>query len=56
MTSAAFSGTGSGGSGAAMGGMALTVLIGLAVGLVVLVPSFWYLFRVFKRDPGALHH
>lgn len=32
------------------------VLIGLAVGLVVLVPSFWYLFRVFKRDPGAVHH
>jgi cytochrome d ubiquinol oxidase subunit II len=32
------------------------VLIGLAVGLVVLVPSFWYLFRVFKRGPGALHH
>ncbi len=30
------------------------VLIGLSVGFVVLVPSFWYLFRVFKRQPGPL--
>lgn len=31
------------------------VLTGLATGLVVLVPSFWYLFRVFKRPGGPLH-
>ena len=28
------------------------VLIGVAGGMVVLVPSLWYLFRIFKADPA----
>jgi cytochrome d ubiquinol oxidase subunit II len=29
------------------------VLVGLGAGLVILVPSFWYLFRIFKGRPRA---
>jgi cytochrome d ubiquinol oxidase subunit II len=29
------------------------VAVGLSVGMVILVPSFWILFRIFKRGPRA---